>query len=255
MAKDPAMSGPVSKPEGGHYESSEEIRAKDSGLTRSEVINTFGEDLGNKLLDGGYSSLSGMIDATDEDFLAITGIGPAALAKIREALTLVVVEEAESGLEEETPDEPEVEEAVGAEVETAEELPEETPDEAVSEEVLPGPPPTEIQAPPEPEVVGDPMLGDVPFGTEGGMSVRVRANKIRAAKEEAERKRRAAIEDQHAVPDDVGVVDLGSVDVDFVPIPDPPGEPPEPIDIGEVVTPPAVEEGEGGTEPEVPATE
>lgn len=220
MAKDPAMSGPVSKMEGGHYESSEEIREADAGLTRSEIINTFGEDLGNKLLDGGYSSLSGMIDATDEDFLAIKGVGPAALAKIREVMSLEVPE-VDDGLEEETPDEPEVEEAVGAEVETAEELPEETPDEAISEEVLPSAPPTEIQAPPE--AVGDPMLGDVPFGTEGGMSVRVRRNKERAAREEAERKRLAAIQDELNPPGVAGGIsmDLGSVDVDFVPEPDP----------------------------------
>jgi len=93
MAKDPA-SGPVSKPEGGTYESSEEIREADAGLTRSEIINAFGEHLGGLLIGAGYSSFSGMIGATDEDFLAIDGVGPVALDEIRSVLSVELPEDA-----------------------------------------------------------------------------------------------------------------------------------------------------------------
>lgn len=93
MAKD-STTGPVSNPEGGYYPSSEEVRMTDEGLTRSEVINEFGEALGNMLLEGGYSSLSAILEATDEDLLAIEGLGPAKLKTIREKTTLVVEEEA-----------------------------------------------------------------------------------------------------------------------------------------------------------------
>ena len=84
MAKDPAMSGPVSKLEGGSYESSEDIRAEDSGLTRSEIINVFGEADGRMLLDAGYASFTSLRLASDEELLAVDGLGPVKLATIRE---------------------------------------------------------------------------------------------------------------------------------------------------------------------------
>ena len=93
MAKDPAMSGPVSKLEGGSYESSEEVRAKDAGenipeetgegLTRSEIINMFGEATGRALLDAGYASFTSLRMASDEELLAISGVGPAKVETIR----------------------------------------------------------------------------------------------------------------------------------------------------------------------------
>lgn len=97
MAKDPTQ-GPITRyDETGNpkimiepvaEDAQSEERAMEEGLTRSEIINAFGEDLGGKLLDGGYSSLSGMMGATDEDFLAIKGIGPASLAEIRKVVSL-----------------------------------------------------------------------------------------------------------------------------------------------------------------------
>jgi len=120
MAKDPSMAGKVSNPDGGFYKSSEEVRMEDAErLTRSEIINAFGEDLGNKLLGGGYSSLSGMAGVTDEELLAIEGIGPVTVGKIREVISLKAPE-VDDGLEEEAADEPEVEEAVDAEAEATE---------------------------------------------------------------------------------------------------------------------------------------
>lgn len=231
MAKD-NVTGKVSNPEGGFYKSSEEIRAESGGnLTRSEIINAFGEELGRKLLDGGYSSLSAVASATDKELLAVAGIGPAGLSKILDVGSVEASEEDEGGLEEETPDEPEVEEAVVEEVEsdesveeaeTDEPVVEEAPVEEVSEEVLPEEPPESVE--PEPEPVPAPAppapVEDVPYGTEGGMSVKVRRNKERAAREEEERKRLAAITDSHAKPEAVPF-ELGSVSVDFVPDPDP----------------------------------
>lgn len=224
MAKDPSMSGPVSRLEGGEYESSEEIRAASadpSMSTRSEIINNFGEDLGRKLLDAGYSSMSSMDGVSDEDFLAITGVGPAALEKIHEVLTLGLLE-ADDGMEEETPDEPAVEETVEPEVETTKEVDEPEEEQEVSEGVLPEEPAPPPEESPVAEVAAVPVAEpeEPLWGAEGGMSVRVRRNKERAAKEEAERKRLAAIEDQHAKPEP-SIMDLGSVDVDFVPEPDP----------------------------------
>jgi ERCC4-type nuclease len=87
MAKDP-MAASVSTPEGGKYESSEKIRKKDTEkLTRSEIINTFGEKLGQLLLDGGYSSLSSLFKVSDTELEEIPGIGEASVKKIREILT------------------------------------------------------------------------------------------------------------------------------------------------------------------------
>jgi len=118
MAKDPAM-GPISKPEGGHYGDPEEVpeeeqvtaedvveeaEAEEIGaekgedttifprheeveieeiLTRSPIINLFGEKVGQLLLDAGYSSMAAVIMADDEVLLGIKGIGEAALKEIR----------------------------------------------------------------------------------------------------------------------------------------------------------------------------
>jgi hypothetical protein len=97
MAKDPAMSGPVSKLEGGTYESSEEAR---ENLTRSEIINKFGEAFGRALLDAGYSSFTSLRLASDEELLAIGGVGPAKLAQIREVVGAEAVPEEEEELPE-----------------------------------------------------------------------------------------------------------------------------------------------------------
>lgn len=110
MAKDPAMSGPVSKLEGGTYESSEEIRDADNipdetgeGLTRSEIINAFGDAVGRTLLDAGYASFTSLRLASDEELLAVSGLGPAKLAMIREKV----------GAQSVDPDEVEVAELAG----------------------------------------------------------------------------------------------------------------------------------------------
>ena len=55
----------------------------DEGLTRSEVINEFGETIGNALIQGGFASLSAVEDASDKELRAVRGIGPAALEEIR----------------------------------------------------------------------------------------------------------------------------------------------------------------------------
>jgi len=235
MAKD-HLAGKVSNPDGGFYKSSEEVRAEGAErLTRSEIINAFGEDLGNKVLAGGYSSLSSLVLATDKELLAIEGVGPAALSKILEVISTDLEPEAESGLEKEsaegleveTSDEPEVEETAGGEDEAAEPVVEEEEVEEVSEEVLPEEPPEGLDVIEGLLPVHEPVpapVGDSPFGTPGAMSVRVRRNKERAEREEAERKRLAAISDGLAPkpqPKSDQVFELGSVDVDFVPEADP----------------------------------
>lgn len=221
MAKD-HLAGKVSNPDGGFYKSSEEVRAEGAErLTRSEIINAFGEDLGNKVLAGGYSSLSSLVLATDKELLAIEGVGPAALSKILEVISTDLEPEAESGLEKESAegleveaaDEPEVEETAGGEDEAVEPVVEEEEVEEVSEEVLPEEPPEGVEPVPAP-------VGEVPFGAPGAMSVRVRRNKERAAREEVERQRVAAIQDGLAPepqPKSGQVFELGSVGVDFVP--------------------------------------
>ena len=59
------------------------VAAAPEDLTRSEVINAFGDKLGQKLLDAGYSSLSGLAAASDQDLLKIPGVGPKAISDIR----------------------------------------------------------------------------------------------------------------------------------------------------------------------------
>lgn len=92
MAKDPALPGPVSRPEGGTYPSSEKVREADAVkaesiseiLDRPEVINLFGEKIGQQLLDGGFSTIASTLAATDKELEAVKGVGEAALKKIRE---------------------------------------------------------------------------------------------------------------------------------------------------------------------------
>jgi len=97
-------------------------------------------------------------------------------------------------------------------------------DEAGAEEgaeVLPEPESAPVEELAGGDIGARPSEDVPPWGTPGAMSIRVRRNKEAAAREEAERKRRAAIEDAHA-KDFAGTgYDLGSVDVDFVPEPDP----------------------------------
>ena len=90
MAKDPAM-GPISKPEGGFYDSPEEAEAEieievevEEISDRSLVINLFGEKIGQLLLDGGYPSVISVLVADDEALLDTKGLGRASLKKIRE---------------------------------------------------------------------------------------------------------------------------------------------------------------------------
>ncbi len=55
----------------------------DASLTRSEVINEFGEKLGFALIQGGFSTIASVDGATDEELLAVNGVGDASLKKIR----------------------------------------------------------------------------------------------------------------------------------------------------------------------------
>ena len=190
----------------------------------------YGEELGRRLLDAGFSSLTGLLSVEDE-LLTERGFSEEEIAVIRGALT---VEEAgdEDGMEE-AADEPQVEETPDNEVEASETVVAEEESQAGGEEILPEEPAAEAEAPlTEDEAtaiaelgaggIGPTAVEEVPFGAEGAMSVKVRRNKERAAAEEAERKRLAKIEDQHAKPYAGGVpFNLGSVDVDFVPEPDP----------------------------------
>jgi hypothetical protein len=55
----------------------------DDPLTRSEVINEFGEDAGKLLIDAGFSTVDAVLDASDEALLA-AGLSEDDLAEIRE---------------------------------------------------------------------------------------------------------------------------------------------------------------------------
>ena len=235
MAKDPAMSGPVTDPEGGTYETSEEIRAESNeGLTRSEVINEFGPDLGQKLIDGGYASLSSLLSVTDEDLIAIAGIGPASVTKIREAIkgaviiiddlieAEITVEESSDVVEEETVTEAEDAEIVEevADADAVPEVVEVEESEDTGEEVLEATEPEEPELDPEPEIADpSPMPAPLPAPVEEPqMSVRVRRAKESARKAEEQRQKEQA----HWLPggggdDVVARPDLGFVGVDFVP--------------------------------------
>lgn len=85
MAKD-GTTGPVSNMDGGTFKSSEEVRMEDArDLTQSEaIIDELGEGLGKLLVDAGFVTILSIQTATDEDLLAISGIGKSKLAEIRE---------------------------------------------------------------------------------------------------------------------------------------------------------------------------
>jgi hypothetical protein len=182
----------------------------DEELTRSEIINEFGEELGEKLIDAGFSSKSSLLNVEDE-VLIERGFEAVEITTIREALSVataemeIEVEEAEEveegdGLEEGT-DEPEIEEA---DTEEADALPEEEPGEEESEEVDEGAGAEEAPvAAPEPQ---EPLPGP---------EASVRIQRIRAAQgypQDAESPP-SPIEPAEPVPPPE---DLGSVGVDFV---------------------------------------
>lgn len=70
-----------SEGEGGGNESPPE---DPENLTRSEVINEFGDALGAKLIDAGMASLLAIAEAPDKYLIAIKGIGRATVKAIRE---------------------------------------------------------------------------------------------------------------------------------------------------------------------------
>ncbi len=90
MAKDPTISD-VSTPEGGTYPSSEEVRDAfaESELTRSEIINQFGDVIGNELLEAGISSLSGLMVIDDT---VMEPLSPEAKDLVMAYLTLQEIE-------------------------------------------------------------------------------------------------------------------------------------------------------------------
>lgn len=128
MAQDPST-GSVSNPEGGTYPTSEEVRAADAekALTRSEIINQFGEAVGGELLEANISSLSGLMVIDDVTKEALSPEAKAAITAWLE-LNPIAVETVEAedvpadtgGGEEEADVEPEVSEEE-AEGETPEE--------------------------------------------------------------------------------------------------------------------------------------
>jgi len=83
MAKDTTV-GPVSKPEGGHYESSEEIRMANKELSQTEVMSEFDKDLAAMLVEGGYHSLFQLAHESDGVLMDLKGVGLEELAVIRE---------------------------------------------------------------------------------------------------------------------------------------------------------------------------
>ena len=83
MAKDTTI-GPVSKPEGGHYESSEDIRMANKELPQTEVANAFDKDIAAMLIEGGYYSLFQLAHASDGVLMELKGVGLEELAVVRE---------------------------------------------------------------------------------------------------------------------------------------------------------------------------
>ena len=78
------VQGPAAAaPEPAAYVAEPVDNTEDQGLTRSEVINEFGEKLGFALIQGGFSTIAAVDGATDEELLAVTGVGEASLKKIR----------------------------------------------------------------------------------------------------------------------------------------------------------------------------
>lgn len=69
------------EPEGGEAPEPEGGEA----LTRSEVINVYGERIGQLLLGAGYSTVSQVREDSDENLLDVEGIGPKTLEDIRAA--------------------------------------------------------------------------------------------------------------------------------------------------------------------------
>jgi len=112
MAKDGILTGPVSDHQtGGFKPTSDEVRAADAAraaakeeeeavvkeiMTRSEVVNLFGEKIGELLIDAGYSTVSSVITAKNEDLKAISGLGKASLEKIRELAPTLYAEAIET---------------------------------------------------------------------------------------------------------------------------------------------------------------
>jgi hypothetical protein len=190
MAKDPVMSGPVS----------EVVQPEDEGLTRSEIINLFGEAFGRMLLEAGYASILSLQLATDEELLSIAGLGPAKLQIIRD----------EVGAQQVAADE-------GPMAELAD-LPEYMPD---------LPPDSPSSAPPK--HVG-PRTG------RGQVSVRLRRLREKQAKkaEEKERKRLAIIAAETGEEPEPEVVEI-EAEIEVVEEADPAVEPEEVADIDEVV--------------------
>lgn len=63
------------------------VEAKREGetLTRSEVINALGDaEWVHSLIDAGFSTLQALSEASDEDLVAVDGVGPARVREIRE---------------------------------------------------------------------------------------------------------------------------------------------------------------------------
>lgn len=182
----------------------------DADLTRSEVINIFGEEIGKRLIDGGYSSLTSVIEATDQELLLVPDIGPATLTNIRRMqFTEQDKEEIEDGLEEEAADEPEVEAPEDAEGPGVEED-EAEPDAPIETDEGPADLPEEVLETPSPLP---------PYSEEPRMSVRVRRIAEANEKAEAEKARQQAMI-VAAESEGPAHEDLGSVAPGFVPIVD-----------------------------------
>jgi hypothetical protein len=62
----------------------------EEGLTRSEIFNTFDDELAASLVEGGFASISSLIAAGDDELLAVKGVGPAKLRHIREVVGEVI---------------------------------------------------------------------------------------------------------------------------------------------------------------------
>lgn len=120
MAKDPTQ-GPITRYDEAGNPFIEPDAEKAQFSTRSEIINEFGEELGGKLLDGHYTSFSGLIGVTADDLAAID-LNEEEIERVMEATTLMADEEnvIEEEIEEEV--EEKVEEAKKVE-EEAEEVP------------------------------------------------------------------------------------------------------------------------------------
>ena len=102
---------------------------EDKGKELSEIVIEFGDVLGRMLLRGGYRSIADIMQASDEELLAVEGVGAGRLKAIREKVVTVAEREAEIEPEPDVTEEAEVEAEpeIGREpdvTEEAEELPE-----------------------------------------------------------------------------------------------------------------------------------